>query len=229
MPTRASMPWFQLDARDYLSDEKIDAMPQEAVGLLVRVWCLCWIEGSAPADQDELCRKTRCRLDYVATHIVDILPFFEVRDRRLYSLRMERQKHLSAVRAASGKKGFAASKFLPVQTGGLPRQLFAERSSALPGQTDGLPEQKGDLPGKLPNPLPSNPLGSKNKNDANSEKAPDGLNGFQYAAALLEKLGTVQTRTLLPIVVEAIGLLAKDEGITEADATDLDRKSTRLN
>ena|ERR1700757_3993426 len=74
------MPWFKLYASDYLVDARIDAMSREAEALLIRMWCICHIEGSCPNDPGELARKTRCDLQYVLQCKQHCDPLFDLRD-----------------------------------------------------------------------------------------------------------------------------------------------------
>ena len=60
-----NLPWFKFFPSDYLLDPDVDAIPSEAEGLLIRMWCLCHLEGSCPADPEELARKTRRTLQCV--------------------------------------------------------------------------------------------------------------------------------------------------------------------
>jgi len=90
-----SAPWFKFFAADYLLDPDVDAIPSEAEGLLIRMWCLCHLEGSCPADPEELARKTRCTLQCVLQCKRHCEPFFDLQGGRLYSLRMEEEKQRS--------------------------------------------------------------------------------------------------------------------------------------
>ena len=49
-----NLPWFKFFPSDYLLDPDVDAIPSEAEGLLIRMWCLCHLEGSCPADPESL-------------------------------------------------------------------------------------------------------------------------------------------------------------------------------
>jgi uncharacterized protein YdaU (DUF1376 family) len=92
MPT---LPWFKFFPSDYLLDPKVDAIPSEAEGLLIRMWCLCHLEGSCPADPEELARKTRRTLQCVLQCKRHCEPFFELHEGRLYSRRMEEERRRS--------------------------------------------------------------------------------------------------------------------------------------
>jgi hypothetical protein len=91
----AEHPWFKLYGGDYLLDSRVDVIPREAEGLLLRMWCVCSREGSCPADPETLARKTLCPLPYVAQFLQHCTPFFELRDSKFFSRRMEREKAAS--------------------------------------------------------------------------------------------------------------------------------------
>jgi uncharacterized protein YdaU (DUF1376 family) len=92
MPTP---PWFKFFANDFLLDPDVDALPPEAEALLIRMWCVCHREGSCPADPETLARKTLRSLQYVLQCKPHCELFFELRDGRLYSRRMEEEKRRS--------------------------------------------------------------------------------------------------------------------------------------
>lgn len=85
-------PWFKFYATDYIMDDDLLVLPPEAEGLLVRIWCLCWRDGSAPADPELLALATRLRARYVRKHLPSVLPFFRVESDALFSARMERER-----------------------------------------------------------------------------------------------------------------------------------------
>lgn len=103
---RRKQPWFKFYASDYLLDDKADDMPREAEGLLHRMWMICHLEGSCPADIETLARKTRCSLQYVSQWKSHCDPFFKLQDGRLYSERMEREKQLSEKNRQNAKKRY---------------------------------------------------------------------------------------------------------------------------
>jgi uncharacterized protein YdaU (DUF1376 family) len=104
------LPWFKFFAGDYLLDSGVDSMPREAEGLLIRMWCICHIEGSCPADPGELARKTRCSLQYVLLSKPLCESLFELRGDRLYSRRMEEEKRRSQQARENASKRFTRSK-----------------------------------------------------------------------------------------------------------------------
>lgn len=99
-------PWFKFYAADYLVDPDVDSIPREAEALLIRMWCICHIEGSCPADTEELARKTRCSLQYVLQCKRHCEPLFELQDGRLYSHRMEAEKQRSKQASENANKRY---------------------------------------------------------------------------------------------------------------------------
>ncbi len=53
-------PAFQFYPKDYLSDPRVRAMGFEQRGLYWEAICLCWMEGTLPADMGELAAILRC-------------------------------------------------------------------------------------------------------------------------------------------------------------------------
>lgn len=91
----AKEPWFKAWSADILTDEKMDAMPAEAEGLLWRMWCVCNLRGCISADPEEIARLTCRKTYYVSKYVSYMLPFFDLRDGHLFSHRMEREKQKS--------------------------------------------------------------------------------------------------------------------------------------
>lgn len=102
----SDQPWFKFYAADYLLDPEVDAIPREAEALLLRMWCVCHREGSCPADVETLARKTLCSLEYVSRFKPRCEPFFEFRDGKLYSRRMEEEKRRSEQARENANKRF---------------------------------------------------------------------------------------------------------------------------
>lgn len=102
-------PWFKLWARDLLTDPKVDSTPLAAMFLVVKMWCVCCLEGSCPADPEEIARKTRVTPQCVSQFISQCVPFFEERDGRLYSRRMEREKTKSDLARQSAQARYTAT------------------------------------------------------------------------------------------------------------------------
>jgi uncharacterized protein YdaU (DUF1376 family) len=100
-------PWFKFYSGDFLLDPDVDAMPREAEALLIRMWCVCHREGSCPGDVETLARKTLCSQQYVSQCKPQCEGFFELRDGRLYSRRMEEEKHRSEQARKNANKRYA--------------------------------------------------------------------------------------------------------------------------
>src|SRR4029077_3647609 len=122
------MPWFKLYASDYLVDAGIDSMPREAEALLVRMWCICHIEGSCPNDPGELARKTRCDLQYVLQCKPHCDPLFDLRNGKLYSKRMEAERKRSKQASLNAHKRYE-QKICAVGTANRTANSTAERSA----------------------------------------------------------------------------------------------------
>jgi hypothetical protein len=88
-------PWFKFWAADYLTDPDVQKLPFEAQGLLLRMWCACHIDGSIPAEPEELSVLIRSKLHSVLLSYPLCKPFFELHDGMLFSPRMEREKKKS--------------------------------------------------------------------------------------------------------------------------------------
>jgi uncharacterized protein YdaU (DUF1376 family) len=98
--------WFKFWAKDFLTDHDVDALEDGAAVVLVRVWCLCCIDGSAPSEPGDLARRIMRRYDRdFQRQFEAVKPFFELREGRLYSKRMEREKWMSE----RGRKGARAA------------------------------------------------------------------------------------------------------------------------
>lgn len=88
----SQLPWFKFFSSDYLTDSKVDEMPREAEGLLVRMWCVCANRGHIPADPAEIARLTYCDSKYVSKYVSYCVAFFEMREGKFFSHRMERER-----------------------------------------------------------------------------------------------------------------------------------------
>jgi hypothetical protein len=102
----AENPWFKFWARDFLTDPDVDNTPDSAMLLAIKMWCVCCIEGSCPAEPEEISRKTRVPLHRVLNCVPYYQPYFEERDGRLYSRRMEKEKAKSALARANVQKRY---------------------------------------------------------------------------------------------------------------------------
>lgn len=69
-------PWFKFYAADYLLDAKVDLLPLEAQGILVRLWCLCSRDGSIPKDLAAISRRSGVDRKALGKHWAALLGFF---------------------------------------------------------------------------------------------------------------------------------------------------------
>jgi len=100
----ANQPWFKFYATDYLLDSRVDSLPLEAQAVLIRMWCLCNIDGCCPSETEEIARKARLSLQVVARHMEQLLAFFDLRSGRLYSHRLDEEKRKSEAAQQGGRK-----------------------------------------------------------------------------------------------------------------------------
>lgn len=96
--------WFKFWANDFLGDADVDSTPDDAMVLIIKMWCICCLEGSCPANVEEIARKTRVPLHRVSHCVEHFKTFFEGRGDRLFSTRMERDR----ARSDMARKGAAS-------------------------------------------------------------------------------------------------------------------------
>jgi uncharacterized protein YdaU (DUF1376 family) len=126
----SELPWFKFFASDYLLDPKVDAIPREAEGLLVRMWCLCHREGSCPVDPETIARKTLCTLQYVLRYKPICDRFFQLRDGKLYSRRMEEEKRKSETARNNANRRYQKQNQKPEPESKSKSESESERGSA---------------------------------------------------------------------------------------------------
>lgn len=104
--------YFKLFAREYLTDGEVRALPLAAQAILVRMWCVCCLDGSLPADAEDLAAACGVKQSDMRTHMRSVVRFFFVGDdgrpfsRRMNKEREARLKTLSgAVKAANTRWG----------------------------------------------------------------------------------------------------------------------------
>jgi hypothetical protein len=86
-------PWFKFYATDYFMDADVDDLPLEAQAILVRMWCICWIEGELPSDIAKLSRKLRIEHLHMQKHMQTLSKFFSSTEHgMLISPRMEKER-----------------------------------------------------------------------------------------------------------------------------------------
>jgi len=94
--------WFKFWASNFLTDGDVDALPDAAVVLLVKMRCLCCIEGACPVSPSEVARKTRTSEDVVWAMLPRLCKtFFERRGDLLFDVQQEQD----AARTERGKRG----------------------------------------------------------------------------------------------------------------------------
>jgi hypothetical protein len=91
----AKHPWFKVFAADTLTDARLQDSPLATQAIVFRMWCVCHLEGCCPADPEEIAIRTRVRLSDVSLNESFIKSFFELRNGKLYSARMEAEKRRS--------------------------------------------------------------------------------------------------------------------------------------
>jgi len=108
----AKSPAFQFYPKDFLADENVMAMELEELGAYIRLMCICWIEGSIPADVRRLARLCGCDSKRMAELWQAIEPCFEphpTEEGRLIHPRLEREREKQAEHRAkkseAGKEG----------------------------------------------------------------------------------------------------------------------------
>ena len=121
------LPWFKFYPGDYLLDPRVDDLPREAEGLLLRRWCLCHREGSCPADAETLARKILCTIEYVSRYLDACLVFFEQRAGKLFSRRMEEEKRRSEIARKNANERYKSTSKTNTET---ESEGESERSSA---------------------------------------------------------------------------------------------------
>ncbi len=83
--------WFKFFGSEYLLDAKVDALPLEAQGILVRLWCLCSRDGAIIDDPKTLARRAGVDLSDMKKHWPQVRAFFEIKPDGLHSTRMENE------------------------------------------------------------------------------------------------------------------------------------------
>ena len=108
----AREPWFKFWAADYLTDPDVYRLSLSAQGLLLRMWCACWIHGSLPDDIEEVACLVQIKTSIVSIDYSIVKTFFVERDGRLFSARMERAKEKSE----AARESVNRRKYRPVNS-----------------------------------------------------------------------------------------------------------------
>lgn len=99
--------FFKLFAREYLTSREVRSLSLEQQGVLLRLWCVCCLEGSLPNDLEEIAAATG--LKYSQFHLLEapLMQFFKLgEDKRWHSRRMEAEQHRNhRVREARSRAG----------------------------------------------------------------------------------------------------------------------------
>lgn len=85
-------PAFQFYPKDYLSDHRVRSMSFEQRGLYWEAICICWLEGSLPADQAELAAILGCPRKRIAKIWPVILRCFDQHGDRLLHKRLDKER-----------------------------------------------------------------------------------------------------------------------------------------
>jgi uncharacterized protein YdaU (DUF1376 family) len=102
-------PAFQFYPKDFLSDANVMAMSLTELGAYWKLTCICWNEGSLPADTKSLARLLGTSAGHASKLWPAIAPCFKERDGRLMHPRLEgerrKQAEYRAKQADNGRKG----------------------------------------------------------------------------------------------------------------------------
>lgn len=103
-------PAFQLYVKDWLSSERITLMSLEAEAFLIRLLCLCWDNGSLPADPDKLeaLLPRKCHGEPFKRVWPDLAEHFVEHEGRLYHAKLEKQRSYYLRKISAGKTGAEA-------------------------------------------------------------------------------------------------------------------------
>jgi len=116
---RRKEPWFKFYSTDYLCDDRVDALPLEAQGLLVRMWCVCNQRGAIPDDTGEIARLTQCKLQDVLRCYSLCKGFFQSSDGILRSIRMDAEKARSEIARTNAAKRYVKDARQPRTANGI--------------------------------------------------------------------------------------------------------------
>jgi len=97
--------WFKFWASNFITDGDIDALTDSASVLLIKMRCVCCIEGFCPASAPEIARKTRTAEATVYVALPSLLKFFEREGQTLRDIQQDRDAALTE----RGKRGARAA------------------------------------------------------------------------------------------------------------------------
>ncbi len=103
-------PAFQFYPSDFLSDENVILMSNQAVGCYIKLLCVCWKEGSIPSDLSKLTKLCNETPETMAELWPSLEPCFKQNSHgRMTNPRLERewlkQQGFRKERSESGKRG----------------------------------------------------------------------------------------------------------------------------
>ena len=102
-------PAFQFYPKDFLSDAHVMAMSLTELGAYWKLTCICWNEGSLPADTKSLARLLGVPAGHASKLWPALAPCFKVKDERLTHPRLEVERRKQAdyreKQAFNGRKG----------------------------------------------------------------------------------------------------------------------------
>jgi uncharacterized protein YdaU (DUF1376 family) len=102
-------PAFQFYPKDFLTDSHVVAMTLPERGAYITLLCLCWMDGSVPAELPSLARLCSVSAATFARLWPALEPCFEATNGRLVQPRIERERRkqleFRAMKAAAGQKG----------------------------------------------------------------------------------------------------------------------------
>jgi len=102
-------PAFQFYPKDFLTDVNVASMTLHELGAYTKLLCLCWLEGSLPAEVDALARLCRVSPTCFGRLWPALAPCFTVVNGRLIQGRLERERQKQeayrALKVEAGRKG----------------------------------------------------------------------------------------------------------------------------
>ena len=108
--------FFKLFAREFLGSKEVRELSLQDQGILLRIWCVCCLEGAIPSDPEELSLLCGIKPALIRSFERSLQRPFERFFRRtpdgmLFSPRMERERERNQkVRDAASKAGRASGE-----------------------------------------------------------------------------------------------------------------------
>lgn len=106
--------FFKLFAREFLLSREIRELSLQDQAILLRLWCVCCLEGSLPTDLEELSMLSGVKQSFLRSFERSLAKPFErffrrTQDGRFFSPRMERERERTQRISAAGAKAGRAS------------------------------------------------------------------------------------------------------------------------